>query len=131
MNARKEKRLAQQIAKASLRREKRVGHALSKEEVLALKIQTVSVYTRITCSVLGVASIGAALYCFANDNPIMASFWVVACIFLFLFAIFGIRKTLAELTDDINPLNLANILGEAVAAGASKVVETVFDEIGS
>ncbi len=131
MNPRKEKRLARQIARACRRKEKRLGHTLSKEEVLALKVQTLSPYLRIASGALGVASIFAALYGFGNDNPVMATFWVVAFIVFFLFAVFGIRKTLAELTDDINPLNLANLIGDAVKEGASRAVEAVFDEIGS
>lgn len=123
---RKTEKLLKRVEKAGVRRSLRAGHVLDRDELLAVKVQVMPGSLRIA---LGISSVGAGVssyLCWTRDAPGWSVLLALLAFFLFLFAVFGIRRTLSNILDGLGDAVSQEILGAAVE-GIFSAVGSVFD----
>ena len=102
MRPRRVERLQRTAIRKAVRTSRKLHHALTKDEVLDLKIQIVPATARILLATGGILLITAALIAWPSDSNVIQGLEFLAGIFLLLFGIFGIRRTLSELADHMS-----------------------------
>lgn len=117
MKRSKFEKLRRRVVRVGLRTSKRVHHKLSREDVLALRVQIVPLFPRILTGSLGVALIVCGWFEWPSTSGVIQGIEFISGLFLTLFAIFGIRRTLDQI---VNQLDLHT---------GSALVDTVIDEI--
>lgn len=120
MTPRQEK-LRQRAVKAGIRTAKRRHHVLGEEEVRALKVQVLPVLPRALLAVAGVAMIVAAVNGLPPESNAGQAFVGIGGGFLTLFAIFGVRRTLSGILDNLSADAAGEIIGSVVGSIADAV----------
>jgi hypothetical protein len=118
---RHQEKLQQRAAKAGIRKAKRVHHVLSEQEVRALKVQVLPFLPRALIAVAGSAMIVAAVNGFPPSSNAGQACVGIGGGFVILFAIFGIRRTLSGILDNLSPDVAGQILGGVIEAVVDKV----------
>lgn len=122
----KAERLLKRVEKTAVRRSLREGHPLSREELLMMKVQILPNPLRV---VMGLGACVAGIFSYLNwtwDSPESAWPLAILSVFLFAFAIFGIRRTLSKILDGMDVGTAAELLGAAVE-GVVSAVGGIFD----
>lgn len=125
---RKTERLLKKVEKTGVRRSLHEGQVLDKEDLLAMKVQILPNFFRIT---LGVGAVVAAVCSYLNwnwEDPEMSVLLAVVSLFLFLFAIFGIRRTLSRILENMDAESASELL-EAAVDGVVSAVGAMFDGV--
>lgn len=125
---RKTEKLLKRVEKAGVRRSLKAGHVLDRDELLAVKVQVLPDYLRIA---LGVSSLiaGVSSYlCWTRDESAWGGGLSIFAFFLFLFAIFGIKRTLSKILEGMGDAAAYEILGAAIE-GIFSAVGSVFDGV--
>jgi hypothetical protein len=123
---RKEEKLIAKIEKAGVKKSLKVGHALSKEELLELRIQILPTAWRIFIAVqAGVCAVVSYLAFQAEADP-WGGVWALAAVLFALFALFGVRRTLSTIVDALAD-QTANMVVELALRAIGKVVESILD----
>ena len=102
MRPRRIERLQRTAIRKAVRTSRKLHHALTKDEILGLRIQIVPATARILLATGGILLITAALISWPSDSNVIQGLEFLAGIFLLLFGIFGIRRTLSELADQMS-----------------------------
>jgi hypothetical protein len=127
MNRTTEK-LLKRVEKAGVRKSLKEGHVLGKEDLLAMKVQIVPNYLRI---VLGLGALVSGIFSWLYwtwDSPEPGVLLGLTSLILFLFAVFGIRRTLSGILDGMDATSGAELLGAAVE-GVFSAVGAIFDGV--
>jgi hypothetical protein len=98
-------KLQRRAIKAGIRTSRKVRHTLNREEILALRVQVIPLAPRI---LVGIAAIVLVIFGCAgwpSDSNIVQGIEVVAGLFLGLFALFGVKRTLGTIFDGAADLN--------------------------
>lgn len=125
---RKTERLLKKVEKTGVRRSLHEGQVLDKEDLLAMKVQILPNFLRIT---LGVGAVVAGFCSYLNwnwEDPEMSVLLAVVSLFLFLFAIFGIRRTLSRILENMDAESASELL-EAAVDGVVSAVGAMFDGV--
>ncbi len=111
-----QKRAVKTGVKASIKRH----HVVSEQELLALRVQTMPAWLRITLVLLGIGLIAAAWFGWPFDSNGIQTLEVVTGILAILFGAFGIRRTLERVVDSIDAADVVGsileMIGEAVSS---------------
>jgi len=99
MRPKRVERLQRTAIRKGIRTSRKLNHALTKEEILDLKIQILPATARILLITGGILAIGASLAAWPSDSNVTQGLEFLGGLFLLLFGIFGIRRTLSELAD--------------------------------
>jgi len=102
MKSQRVERLQRAAIRKGIRTSRKLHHALTKKEVLDLRIQIVPAIPRILMIVGGISLIAAALAAWPSDSNVVQGLEFLAGLFLLLFGIFGIRRTLSEVADQMS-----------------------------
>jgi sulfite exporter TauE/SafE len=125
---RKSERLAKKIEKAGIRASIKEGHQLTEAELRDIKVQVLPSPLRIIFGVLGVIAGLLSFSSFAQDADGQGFLWASVSLFMLLFGIFGVRKTLSRILDSMDAVDAAEILGHAIE-GIASAVESLFDGV--
>lgn len=116
---RRVEKIISRTQQAGIKQSLRVGHALSKEEVLGLKIQVMPMSLRSLLFCCGVGfAIAGLIHCLWYQQMLGVIF-LLSALLCVLFGIFGIRRTVGRIIDSID-----------LSVGVD-ILETVVDGIGS
>jgi peptidoglycan/LPS O-acetylase OafA/YrhL len=110
----RQEKLQQRAVKAGIRASKRRHHVLSAEEVRGLKVQVMPVLPRALLAVAGVAMIVAAVNGLPPESNAGQGFLAIGGIFLTLFAMFGVRRTLSGILDNLSADAAGNFIGVVI-----------------
>jgi hypothetical protein len=119
----KQQFLLLRIEKAGARASLRQGHLISREELLDLRIQIIPLSFRILSGVLAAVSAWACHFYYAAGSGGAAFGFGLLAFLLLLFAIFGFKKTLANLLDGLDAAQLV----EAALEGIGHLVGSILD----
>jgi len=112
-------KLRSRAAKTGIRTAKKRHHVLSKDEVLAMRVQILPALPRVIMFGLGIILILSGFFEWITGTSWVCGIQAVMGIFLMLFGIFGIHRTIDE-------------LGNQLSYEAFEVLlETIFEGIGS
>lgn len=125
---RKSERLVKSIEKAGIRASKKEGHALTEAELRGIKVQILPSLLRIILGILGVVAGIFSYSSFTQDSEGAGFLWASVSLFMILFGIFGVRRTLSGILDSMDAVNAAEILGHAIE-GIASAVGSLFDGV--
>jgi len=125
---RKSERLVKSIEKAGIRASKKEGHPLTEAELRDIKVQVLPSPLRIIFAVLGVVAGILSYSSFTQDSEGAGFLWASVSLFMILFGIFGVRRTLSRILDSMDAVDAAEILGHAVE-GIASAVGSLFDGV--
>lgn len=108
-------RILRKTERAGLRKARREGHMLSREELLSVKVQILPDYTRWLLFVGFLVAGVSSWVCYSGEASTPGSILAVVSICLLLFSIFGVRRTLERIGDSMS----------------YEIVDLAFDAIGS
>lgn len=94
-----EEKLRRRAVKAGVRASKKRRHAVSRNELLGLRIQTMPAVARILLGTVGVVLIAAAWFEWPSQSNTVCGLEAAAGIVLVLAGFVGVRRTLAGLID--------------------------------
>ena len=113
--------LERRAIKAGVKASKQRQHVVSEKELLALRVQTMGPWLRISLVLVGVGLIAAGWYGWPADSNVVQGLEAVAGILAILFGAFGIRRTLSQLVDSFDAPDLPGIVLEAIIAIVSEI----------
>jgi hypothetical protein len=113
--------LKRRAIKAGVKASKKRHHLISEEELLSLRVQTMSAWTRICLVVGGVLLIAASIFAWpaASDGARFTE--AIVGILSFLFGAIGIRRTLDRVVDTADAADLVGTVIEAVGEVVSNL----------
>ncbi|WP_038165840.1 hypothetical protein [Verrucomicrobium sp. BvORR106] len=120
---RQDERIVRNAQRAGLRMSRREGHAPTKEELLKLKVQVASAWSRWVSAILAMGSAGGSWYTFSLKMDGWGFVLAVLALLFFCFAIFGIRRTLSKVLDGLDVAHSAELFG--------LIMEGIFSAVGS
>lgn len=106
--------LEKRAVKAGVKASVKLGHVVSEQELMELRVQTLSTTLRVLLVLAGIALIAS---CWLGwPYPSSAIRWVEAIsgVFSLLFGIFGIRRTIGNLLETLDVVDLAGTVVEAI-----------------
>jgi hypothetical protein len=123
---RKTEKLLKRVEKAGVRRSLETGHVLDRDELLAVKVQVMPDYLRIALAISSVATGVSSYLCWILEEPGGSVLLAMLAFFLFLFAVFGIKRTLSKILENLGDAASQEILGAAIE-GIFSAVGSIFD----
>lgn len=94
--------LKKRAVKTAVRKSKKLGHLVTEEELLSLKIQVLRAHTRIIFGILGSLLILASICAWPMDSITARVVEFAIGILTLLFSIVGVRRTLEKTLDSID-----------------------------
>jgi hypothetical protein len=125
---RKTEKLLKRVEKAGVRRSLKAGHVLDRDELLAVRVQILPDYLRITLAVSSAVAGGSSYFCWIGEEPGWSLLLGILALFLFLFAIFGIKRTLSKILEGLGDAASHELLGAAIE-GIFSAVGSIFDGV--
>lgn len=125
---RKTTKLLKRVEKTGVRKSLKEGHAFSREELLAMKVQVVPNYFRI---VLGMGAVVAGSFSYLQwswGEPGLSVLLALVSLLLLFFSLFGIRRTLSKILEGMDASSASELLGAAVE-GIFSAVGAIFDGV--
>lgn len=102
MKPKRVERLRRAGIRKGIRASRKQGHALSKQELLGLKIQTMPGAIRAILMAIGIALVIAGALEWPSPSGAIQAIEVIGGILLLTCGIFGIKRTLTELADQMS-----------------------------
>jgi hypothetical protein len=112
-------KIERRAVKAGVKCSKKHGHLVSKEELLALRVQTMPAALRVSLVVLGFALIASGWLAWPSDSNVVQGLEAISGILLIAFGAFGIRRTLSRVLDSVDAIDLGGVILEAVGDAVS------------
>ena len=116
-----QEKIERRAIKAGIKASKKRHHAVSKEELLELRVQTMPAAFRTALILLGIALIASAWFAWPSNSNSIQGLEAVAGIFSLLFGAFGIRRTLSQVLDTMDSIELADVLVQLIAEAVSSI----------
>jgi hypothetical protein len=110
MMKREFQRLRHRAIETGLRRTEKLQHPLSREEILALRVQVLPASARILMAGSGILLIIGAIQAWPSDSNVIRSIEGVGGFLLALFGTFGIRRSLEAIGDRLGESILESII---------------------
>lgn len=120
------KGLQRRALKAGLRATNRKGDALTRDELLGIKIQMIPAWGRILLFVSGCLLLVCGCLGWPWDHGVVQALEVICGLLLIGGGIFGFKKTLSTVADAIDLAHGVDILG-VVAEGVGDALGAVLD----
>ncbi len=102
MKARTPERMIRVAAAAARRRARKAGRALSRQELLRLKLQLVPAPLRLLLGITGTTAVICGATGWPWDAEAVRAAEIIAGILLIVFGIYGIRRTLSRIADGMS-----------------------------
>lgn len=121
-------RIATLAEKQGIKASLQQGHLLNEEELRRLKIQIIPGPWRFFLGILGIVAAGLSTECFVQHCVPEGFGFAVLGLFLILFAIFGVRRTLGEILNSMSDADGLELLGH-ILEGVAHAVGALFDGV--
>ena len=108
--------IRRRAVKAGVRKSNRLHHSLRREEILSLKVQVLPALPRIAMGVAGVLLVVSACSGWPSQEDWVRVTEIISGIFLVLFSLLGVRRTLSEMADHLSTDILHSIVDSVVDA---------------
>jgi len=102
MNPKRAERLQRTAIRKGIRTSKKLHHALTRKEILNLKIQIVPAAVRILLAIGGILLISVSFAAWPSESNAIQGLEFLSGLLLLLFGIFGIRRTLSGMADQMS-----------------------------
>jgi hypothetical protein len=115
----RQQRLLHRIEKAGIRASLRAGHPLSREELLDVEVQVMPLATRLLFVALAFGATWASYTLYSAGQIAWCIGFGFTAVLLLLFAIFGVRRTLSDIFDNMDAntaYELSELAIRAIAA---------------
>ena len=112
--------LTRQAIRAGVRASRKAGHPLTREEILRLRVQTISPWKRLVFVIIG-CGLGVLAYMW-SQNETQAWIWIItalAAIGTILFGIFGRHETIDrqfQSLKEAGPDQILDVVTEAITS---------------
>lgn len=113
--------IEKRAVKAGVMASKKLGHIVTPRELLSVRVQTMPVLFRIFLLLLGLMLMGSAWFGWPSDSNPVQALEFIGGIFSFVFGIFGVRRTLSNVVDALEPLEFAGQVIELIADAVSGI----------
>lgn len=113
--------IRQRAVKEGVKASKKRHHLVTEEELLSLKVQLVPILPRIALGVSGALLITLCCLSWPATGTSVRSLEAISGTLLFLFSLFGIRRTLEQLLDACDAVNLVGSIIESIADAVSNI----------
>ncbi len=107
--------------KAGVKASKKRHHVVSEQELLSLRVQTMSVGLRIALVVGGILLIAACCFGWPAASDAARATEAIGGVFAIFFGAFGIRRTLSRVLDSIDGVDLVGSVIEAIGEAVSNI----------
>ena len=107
--------------KAGLKASKKRHHVVSEQELLTLRVQTMSGWLRISLVLLGICLLASGWFGWPSESNMVQGLEAVAGIFAILFGSFGVRRTFSHIVDSVDAVDLVGSVLEAVGDAVSNI----------
>ena len=107
--------------KAGIKASRKRHHVVSKEELLDLRVQTMPAAFRAALLLFGAALVASAWFGWPTDSNAIQGLEVLAGIFSMLFGAFGIRRTLSQILDTMDSIELAEVIVQLIVEAVSNI----------
>lgn len=114
-------KLLKKVSRAGIRKSIKAGHVLSREELLALKVQVLPFYVRVLFFLGAVLAAYLSWLNYGVESFGYAFVEGLCSVLLFLFSLFGVRRTLHKITENLEPGSVVDLLGNALDVISSAV----------
>jgi len=118
---RRENKLQQRAVKAGIRASKKRGHIVDEKELAALRIQVMPVLPRLLMVLAGIALLGAAITGWPLSGNEAQGAFAISGIILFLFGVFGVRRTISNVLDHAVTEVAADLVGKMLGGIADRI----------
>jgi hypothetical protein len=119
--------LEKRAVKAGVKASKKLHHVVTREELLAVRVQTWPVQLRLLMFLAGAGLLVAAVMGWPLEGGIARFFEGASGVLLMLFGVFGVKKTLGNLVDGLgNAIDVSDLIGgvlEAVGEAVGSIVD--------
>ncbi len=117
----KVERLQKNGLKAGIKKSKKEGHVLTKEELLKMKVQVMPSPIRWISGILGLAVMGHGIFVGA-----LSILLILVGLFLLVCGIFGYRKSLSKIIDNMGAVS-GEVALRLICEGMAVAVSSIFD----
>jgi hypothetical protein len=107
--------------KAGVKASKQRHQVVSEKELLALRVQTMGPWLRISLVLVGVGLVASGWCGWPLESNVAQGLEAIGGILAILFGAFGIRRTLSQLVDSLGATDLPGIVLEAIFAIVSEI----------
>ncbi len=114
-----EKRAVKAGVKAAVKQQR----PLTKDELMELRVQSLSNGLRVFLVLSGAALIASAWFAWPYPNGAVRGVEIIAGLITFIFGLFGVRQTLSNLFDSHHGLALADVVVEIIAGIFSAMID--------
>ena len=112
-------KIQRRAVKAGIKASKKRQHLVSTDELLALRVQTLNAAPPIPLGLAGITLVALAWHGWPSDSNAIQALEILAGFFFILFGAFGIRRTLSQVLETADSIDIAGsileIIGEAVS----------------
>jgi hypothetical protein len=106
--------LEKRAVKAGVKASVKLGHVISEQELLALRVQTMSTIWRTLLILAGIALIASCWFAWPYPSIVARVLEAISGVFSLLFGIFGIRRTLGQLFETLDVADLAGTVLDGI-----------------
>ena len=107
--------LEKRAVKAGVQAAVKLERPLTKDELMELRVQSLSNGLRVFLVLTGSALIASAWFAWPWPNRAVRCIEIIVGLITFIFGLFGIRKTLSNLFDSDHRFGLADVVVEIIA----------------
>jgi hypothetical protein len=113
--------IEKRAVKAGVKASKRRHHLVSEEELLSLRVQIMPAVLRLVLGLLGIALLSASWFAWPSDSNIIQGLEAFIGVFALLFGMFGVRRTLSNVLDSFESVDLVEGILEVIGNAVSSV----------
>jgi hypothetical protein len=113
--------IEKRAVKAGVKASKKRHHLVSEEELLSLRVQIMPAVLRLVLGLLGIALLSASWFAWPSDSNIIQGLEAFIGVFALLFGIFGVRRTLSNVLDSFESVDLVEGILEVIGNAVSSV----------
>ncbi len=106
--------LEKRAVKAGVKASVKLGHVVSEQELMELRVQTLSTTLRVILVLAGIALIASCWFAWPYPSVAARVLEAISGVFSLLFGIFGIRRTLGQLLETLDVADLAGTVLDGI-----------------
>lgn len=114
-------KIGHRALKAGVKASRKRHHVVSKDELLALKVQTMPATTRVLLVILGLVLIAFGWFGWPSESNAVQALEILGGIFSLLFGSFGIRRTLSQVLESMDAIDLAGVVVDLIGEALSNI----------
>ena len=118
--------IKKRAVKAGVKASKKRHHLITEQEILSLRVQVMSALPRVILVLTGISLLVACWLSWPSESNEIRTIEGISGLLIFLFGVYGIRRTLSEVLD-----TAAEGAADGAADFAGSVLELVWDAVSN